>query len=425
MAVELNRFNVECNLRPTRLAGRPFAALQREIEGAVAELARAAARHRGRAVMVGILPTLTPGDLQSEAMTDSARFRALSRALRAARDSEPFRVRIDGAEPLAISCDDLTFEGAATSFQVHWRVPPRRFADCYNAVQLATGPALAVAGNSPTFLGHDLWHETRVALFKQAVDDRSPEEKRAHRAPRVCFGTAWIERSAVEVFRESADLYPVLLPVLSDEDPGERLRAGRVPDLAEVRLHQGTVWRWNRPVYDPGGGGHLRIEMRALPSGPSVPDMLANAAFLVGLAADLAPEMETLCSGISFNRVHSNFYRAAQAGLDAGLYWPGAAAEGETAAARELLPGLLERAERGLAGLGVAASEAAGWLDVVRERVVSQQTGAQWQRLAVRQLAPGRTRAQALAAMLERYIEHSGAGMPVHTWPLPARGTRP
>jgi hypothetical protein len=272
LTVELDRFNLECNLRPTRLAGRPFSALAAELEDAIAEVRRAARVHHGRVAMIGILPTLRGADLQRDAMTDSPRFRALSAGLMRLRRG-PFQMNIDGPEPLEVVCNDVTFEGANTSLQIHLRVPPRAFAGTYNAMQMASAVALAAAGNSPTFLGHRLWEETRVALFKQAVDHRGIRDGRT---ARVGFGIGWVREGAYELFAQNVAHHEPLLPVVGDEDPLERVRAGGVPTLDEIRLHQGTVWRWNRAIYDPADGGHLRIEMRAMPAGPSVPDMVAN-----------------------------------------------------------------------------------------------------------------------------------------------------
>jgi gamma-glutamyl:cysteine ligase YbdK (ATP-grasp superfamily) len=416
MTVELDRFNLESNLRHTDLAGCPFDHLRREIETARSELARAAALHGGRIVMIGILPTLVEADLQSGAMTDAVRYRALSRSLREKRDG-PFRLDIAGEDPVRMACEDVTFEGAATSFQIHLRVSPEAFGDVFNAAQLATAPVLAAAGNSPTFLGHRLWDETRVALFKQAVDDRDELERRARRQARVSFGSGWLREGAVELFREAARDYPVLLPVLYEDDPEAALRANRVPGLKEIRLHQGTVWHWNRPVFDPHDDGHVRIELRALPSGPTTEDMLANAAFLIGLALGLAPAMEAVRSEFDFEAAHHNFYRAAQSGLDARLDWPQAlGGAGEATPLRPLLPRLAEIAREGLRRAGVEAAETDPLIDCLSERVERGQTGAQWQRARLAVAGATRPDLEALARMLEEYLDWSGGGEPVHRW---------
>jgi gamma-glutamyl:cysteine ligase YbdK (ATP-grasp superfamily) len=413
MTVEIDRFNLECNLRWSPLAGHPFAALGRELEGALAEVRRAAATHGGRVAMIGVLPTLRATDLERSAMTDSPRFRALSAGLRRLRQG-PFLMKIQGEEPLEITCDDVTFEGAATSLQLHLRVPPESFARVYNALQLATAPCLAVAGNSPTFLGHRLWEETRVALFKQSVDARGPTKSRD---ARVSFGSGWVEEGAYELFVESVAKHEPLLPVIGDEDPLACVRSGGVPRLEEVRLHQGTVWSWNRAIYDPAGGGHLRIEARALPAGPTVIDMLANAAFLVGTSLGLSADSAGWTARVPFDAAHRNFYRAAQQGLAAKLIWPtGDGAELDLLAADELVLQLLPIARRGLAAAGVSQDDSEPLLEVIEARARSGRTGAAWQREALVRLEARSERSSVMAAMLERYIESAESGRPVHCW---------
>lgn len=424
MTVELDRFNLECNLRYGPLAGRPFSALRRELEDAHAELRRAAARHAARIAMVGILPTIRFEDLATEtAMTDMPRYRALAVALRGARNA-PFRLDIDGDDPLRMHSERVTFEGAATSLQIHLRVAPDDFAPLFNAIQLSTPVALAIAGNSPLFLGHRLWHETRIALFKQAVDERSEGQKRARRPPRVHFGSGWNREGAIELFREAVEVFPPLLPVLSGEDPNECLKRDEVPTLAELRLHQGTVWSWNRPVYDPAGGGHLRIELRTLPSGPSIPDMLANTAFAIGLGHGLAPHMEELGARLPFEHVHADFYRAARDGLGAEIRWPdgaaGIAAPRGALPAAELARALIDTARQGLRARGVEDDDLEPLLGVIGERLASGQTGAIWQRRMLDALGGGKPRPPALARLVERYVELSMQGRPVHEWPVEA-----
>jgi hypothetical protein len=418
LTVELNRFNLECNLRHGPFSGRPFGALQGEFEGSLRELERAAAELGGRVVQVGILPTLRESDLGAEGMTPSPRYRALSAALRGLRQG-PFRLRIHGHEDLEARSDDVTFEGAATALQIHLRVPPTGFAALHDAVQLATVPALAAGGNSPLLLGRVLWEETRIALIKQAVDDRG-EEPRREREARVSFGRGWSHRGVHPLFSECVELHPALLPIVDDEAPLAALGAGRLPALRELRLHQGTVWSWNRPIYDPAEGGHLRLEMRALPSGPTVVDMLANAAFMLGLGLGLAPEIETWRSVIPFADVHHNFYRAAQFGLDAELRWP--AQDGSGVApirAGALVERLLDLAQTGLDRAGVDRSDSAPLLAVMAARAASGRTGARWQRRALARLERSRPRDEALVALVEHYVARSREGAPVHEWSDP------
>jgi hypothetical protein len=417
LTVEVDRFNLECNSFPLPLAGRPFEALGRELDGMLAEVRRAAARQGARVALVGILPTLRPGDLADSAITDLPRYRALSAGIRRLRRA-PFRVRIDGEDPLEIACRDVTFEGANTSLQLHLRVAPAEFARIHNAAQIATAPVLAAAGNSPLFLGHRLWEETRVALFKQAVDERGALPEGWHPPARVSFGHGWVREGAYELFAEGIALHPPLLPMVGPEpDPLGRVRAGDTPTLEALRLHQGTVWRWNRAIYDPTQGGHLRVELRALPAGPTVADMLANAAFLIGLTLGLATEVDWMLPSLPFEHAHRNFYRAAQHGLAAPLLWPAREAPSPRCIpAAELVPQLVPVARRGLVEAGVEPAEAERHLAVLEGRLAAGRTGARWQRAALGALERRMRRRTALAALLERYLEESEGGRPVADW---------
>jgi hypothetical protein len=289
---------------------------------------------------------------------------------------QPFRICIQGRERLDLTTHHVAMEGANTAFQVHLRIAPEQFASTFNAVQLATAPVLAAAGNSPTLLGRWLWEETRIALFEQSVDDR-PDRDSIRRPPRVDFGTQWV-RGPLELFEESVRLHQPLLPILSDEDPLDCIACQRPPRLDELRLHQSTVWRWNRAIYDSADGGHLRIEMRALPAGPTLVDMLANAAFLVGLALALAPTSHIWVDSAPFEQVRNNFYHAARTGLGSLLAWPDHRGNMVVQPGSELVLRLLPLAAEGLREAGVAAEDIA-LLDVIDQRVRSAQTGARWQ----------------------------------------------
>ncbi|WP_375771082.1 glutamate--cysteine ligase [Archangium gephyra] len=419
VTVEIDRFNLECNLRPGPLAGRPFTAMREEFESALAEVRRAAATQGARVAVMGILPTLREKDLGSGAMTALPRYRALSAAIRRRRQEEPLHVVIGGEDSLTLEWDDVTLEGANTSLQYHLRVDPADFARMYNAAQLATPAVLAVSSNSPFLLGRRLWDETRVALFRQAVDDRGERQSEAPRHGRVTYGHGWVRQGALELFSESVALYPPLLPVLGAEAPLESLERGGLPRLDELRLHQGTVWSWNRAIYDPSGGGHVRIELRALPAGPTVLDMLANGALLLGLTLGLSEEVDALLPGLPFPCARGNFLRAAQEGLDAMLLWPERHAPSPSPVpARVLVERLLPVARAGLVGAGVVAEEADAMLGIVRARLRAGCTGARWQRKMLARLEAHMPRQDALAALLERYMLLAASGRPVHEWPL-------
>ncbi len=411
LTLEADQFNLEINSRPVSSRGEPFKAIGEDIEEALACARAGAAEHGARVVTIGILPTLRPDDL---VLTDGIRYRALSAGLRRGRRG-PFRIAIAGEDTLTFETDDVALEGANTSFQVHLRVLPAAFARTYNAAPLATAAALSVSVNSPTFLGKRLWDETRVALFRQAVDDRAEAGDDDWRAARVSFGHGWVREGAAELFAETVAMHAPLLPIVGEEDPLACVRAGGVAKLDELRLHSGTVWRWNRPVFDAASGGHLRVEMRALPAGPTTLDMMANAAFLCGLTVGLASECDELVHRIAFGQARRNFYQAARHGMDAELLWPTSDAPSpRPATIRALVPRLLPIARRGLAELGVASTEIAHLLDVIDARTSRGITGASWQRSMLRRTGAS---PEACVQMLERYAELSASGRPVHEWP--------
>ena len=420
VTLELARFNLELNASPLPLAGHSFADLEAELNLLVAKVTAAAAAHGGQVAAIGILPTITTADLGHAMLSDSARYRALIGALRRLRGG-PLRAELPGAEPLLLAAD-VTLRGAPTSFQVHLRVEPADYAKVYNAVQLATAVALAVAGNSPTFLGHRLWEESRIALFRQQTAGQA-HEPRQH--TRISLGSAWLRGNAADLFADSVRLHEPLLPILTE--PGESGQADQpapqpfaepAPALDELRLHHGTVWPWNRAVYDPAGPGHLRIEMRALPAGPTVIDMVANAAFLIGLSLWLADQDERWTYTLPFECADHNFHAAAQYGLAARLVWP-TWPDGGTRilTAADVISESLPAARQGLLSAGVAGSEADRLLAVISGRLATGQTGAAWQRAALAEAAARRMATDEYAEMLHRYIANVATRQPVHTWP--------
>ena len=415
LTLELNRYNLEYNLSPYRIDQGVFAATEREILDKLGYLAKVAAGFGGYIVPIGILPTLREDDFGPHCITDRQRYHALVAQL-LSRRGDSFQIDINGDDPLRLAMGDITLEGANTSFQVHYRVDPARYADTYNAIQLTTPLVLATAANSPTLFGHRLWHETRIPLFKQSIDTRQVDRYGWNEPARVNFGQGWVRRDALEMFREVVRIYPPLLPLCA---PAAYASDSDVPGLAELRLHQSTVWLWNRPVYDDADGGHLRIELRALPAGPTPVDMVANAAFHIGLAEGLREQVEELLPALPFRLAEYNFYRAAQFGLDAQLLWPEPDQSGyREQRAGDLIARFLPVAEQGLLAIGVEAAEARHYLSVVEQRLVSQQTGASWQLARLEQLMRRHSAERALQALLEEFMDNSAQNMPVGGWSL-------
>ncbi|MEZ5502063.1 MAG: glutamate--cysteine ligase [Halioglobus sp.] len=418
LTLELNRYNLEHNLAPCALDQRPFAATEAELCGKLAQIGAVAAGCGGRIVPIGILPTLRQSDFGAHCITDRKRYHALVKQLILRRGGQ-FRVAIHGADPLYLDMADITLEGANTSFQVHYRVNPADYADTFNALQLMTPLALAIGANSPGLFGHRLWQETRIPLFKQSIDTRRVDRYGWNEPARVNFGQGWARRGALELFTEVVRIYPPLLPICAVQVPRPGRAEEDAPPLAELRLHQSTVWLWNRPVYDPAAGGHLRIEMRALPAGPTPVDMVASAAFLIGLAEGVRPQLEELLPALPFNLAEYNFYRAAQHGLDAKLVWPvpgqsGSRERGICAIIEDFLP----VARRGLAAIGIGADEAARYLDVIERRLERRRNGATWQTAKLAALRQSLSLEESLHGVLESYIHHSADNLPVAEWPL-------
>lgn len=397
---ELSRFNVELNGTPQPLRGAAFSRLQAELAQTWRRCLAVAQRMDSALVLIGILPTIRDSDLTMANVSPLKRYAALNEQILRRRGGRPLTVDIRRTEHLHTTHSDVMLEAATTSFQVHLQVPAARAARLYNAALIATAPVLAASVNSPFLFGRCLWAETRVPLFEQSVAVHEAGAAPAWR--RVSFGSGYLTSGMSELFDENQARFPVLLPMLSS-DP-----AGR---LAHLRLHNGTIWRWNRPLigFDHDGTPHLRIEHRALPAGPSIVDMIANAAFFTGVAAALharepPPEQE-----LRFEQARANFYAAARDGLDATIDWMGTPA---VDVRRLILEELLALASDGLGALGVDGGDTARCLGIIEQRVRRRRTGAAWQCAYVERY--GRDPSALTAA----YLEHQRSGAPVHAWPL-------
>jgi len=413
-ATEVGQFNLEINVPPRGLEGDAVADLEQEIRSSL-NTADVKARGTGsRIVMVGILPSLQEQDVHEGTLSASARYRVLNEQIFAAR-GENMRIAIDGPEQLLTHADSITPEAACTSVQLHVQVSPDAFASYWNAAQAIAGVQVALAANSPFLFGRQLWHETRITLFEQATDTRPDELKQQGVRPRVWFGERWIT-SVFDLFEENNRYFPALLPICEEEDPRAALDGGTCPQLAEMSLHNGTIYRWNRPVYAAvDGKPHLRVENRVLPAGPSVTDVMANAAFYYGLVRGVAEAQRPIWTQMSFATAAENLHEAARNGMNARLYWPGL---GEPTVAELVLRRLLPLAREGLAGWGVNPGDADRLLAIIEQRCLTGRTGATWQIETTAALTErGADRHEALRQMTQRYIEHMHTNEPVHTWP--------
>ncbi|WP_405918878.1 glutamate--cysteine ligase [Streptomyces longwoodensis] len=415
-SAELGRFNLEINVPPRRLVAGGPDAWESEIRAALNHADDRARSVGSHLIMIGILPTLRQQDVGEGALSENARYRLLNDQVFAAR-GEDLLIEVDGEDRLRTYADTITPEAACTSTQFHLQVSPQEFAPYWNAAQAIAGVQVALAANAPFLFGKELWHETRIPLFEQATDTRPQEIKVQGVRPRVWFGERWIN-SVFDLFEENVRYFPALLPLCDDQNPGETLERGDVPELSELTLHNGTIYRWNRPVYAIAHDKpHVRVENRVLPAGPTVADTLANGAFYYGLTRALVEEDRPVWSRMSFSAAEDNLHAAARHGIDARLYWPGT---GEVPANELVLRRLLPLAHQGLERSGMDEAWREPLLGIIEQRCVTARNGAVWQKEMVHHIESRAHcgRHEALRRMTEQYIAYMHLNAPVHTWPV-------
>ena len=411
---ELARFNLEMNLEPMMLGGTCFSALQVSIEELL-DMVREAAREVGAGVVLaGILPTLGKSDLTLDNITPVPRYHALNESLTRMRGGA-YRLQLEGRDELQIEHDSVMLEACNSSCQVHLQVDAADFAAMYNMAQAMTGPVLAAAVNSPVLFGKRLWAETRIALFRQSLDTRSTSVHLREFSSRVRFGDRWVKESVTELFEEDIAQFRVLLAEERVEDPFEQLAAGDIPRLRALQLHNSTVYRWNRPCYGISEGKpHLRIECRVLPSGPTVLDEVANAAFWIGLVLGSQSEYGDITERLSFDDAKYNFLTASRQGLSAGFRW----LDGQSVTAPELiLETLIPLAQRGLEAY-VDRSEIDKYLGVIRGRVESGGTGSDWMLRSLSAMEDHGTRSERMTALTAAIASRQLEPKPCHEWAL-------
>ncbi len=412
---ELARFNLEFNTDPLLFGGDCLQQMEKQLVDLLAKGRKAAHELGADVIMTGILQTLDISDLSLENMTPKPRYLALNEAMRRLRGSA-YEFYIKGADELIIRHENVMVEACNTSFQAHFQVGPEEFAALYNLTQAVAGPVLAAACNSPLLFGRRLWRETRIALFQQSVDHRAAGLHLREQPSRVSFGRRWVDDSVLEIFREDIARFKVLLSADIDEDSLAMLRRDEVPNLKALRLHNGTIYRWTRPCYGIcEGRPHLRIENRILPSGPSIVDEVANAAFWFGLLSGLSRVYPDIRKVMEFDTANENFVAAARLGLRAQFGWPG---HQQIPAAELILEELLPVARDGLKLKGIDAKDVDRYLGIIEERVRTKKTGAQWQLDSFNSLREKGNRGERLGAITGAIIENQLTGLPVHQWPL-------
>ena len=412
---ELALFNLEANLDPQEFGGDCLSRMEKQLVGLLQKARDAAAELGVEPVLVGILPTIRKSDLGLENMTPLPRYAALNAALSRLR-GKAYEISIKGVDELMVQHDSVMVESCNASFQAHIQVSSEEFARFYNVAQAATGPVLAAAGNSALLFGRRLWHETRIAVFQQAVDTRGSSHNLRERSPRVDFGRSWVRESVLELLQEDISRYRVLIATDKIEDPFEKLARGVAPDLKALRLHNGTVYRWNRACYGiTNGKPHLRIENRVLPSGPTPVDEVANAAFWYGIVMALTDDEGDVTKRMSFDDAKMNFLAASRVGLGAQVHW----LDGRALPAQQLiLEHLLPMAREGLLAHKIDVGDADRYLGVVEERVRTGRTGAVWQFKSHEAIRGHGTPGERLNAITAATVARQRDNTPVSKWPL-------
>jgi CBS domain-containing protein len=414
LTTEIGKFNLEANLTAQEFKGDCFTRLEKELHEIIHVVKSAALPLDADIVMAGILPTIQSSDLTEDNLTPDPRYAEINRVVSWLHGENRF-IHIKGVDELQLLIQDTFVEFCNTSFQVHLQTGPEDFTNIYNWSQVFAAPVLASAVNSPLLLNRRLWHETRIALFQHATDTRSPTHQLRRQPPRVDFGNRWMDDSIIASLRNDAVRYRVLLAQSIEKNSGDELAAGRIPELRAWRLHNGTIWRWNRGCYGiTNGRPGLRIEARYLPAGPSVIDQMANSAFLIGLLV-AAPEHLGDARKISFDIAKNNFYNTARYGLDSQICWfDGASHPAATLILEELLP----LARTGLEEAAIDAADIDRLLGVIHTRVEQRKSGAKWMLDSVANMDPlakPNVRMRTLTAAMK---ENQTSGKPVHEWDL-------
>jgi CBS domain-containing protein/gamma-glutamyl:cysteine ligase YbdK (ATP-grasp superfamily) len=409
LTTEIARFNLEANLTPLLLKNNCFSGMEQELTEVIEIARNSAATQNVDVLLAGILPTLQKSDLTLDNLTPVSRYHELNQGVIRMRGG-PLSIHIKGLDELQLTHDNIMMESCNTSFQVHFQSNAREFANHYNVAQAITAPVLAVAVNSPLLFGQRLWEETRVALFQHSTDERSRTQLARNQPTRVSFGDCWLQYSVIELFHEQITRFRPIMITQPDENPFVVLARGETPALSALRLHNGTVWRWNRACYGVlNGVPHLRIENRALPSGPTIVDEIANAAFFTGLMVALPQVYGEIATQMAFDDAKLNFFRAARHGLDAQFQWLGGQSHN---AAVLILDQLLPLARQGLINAHVASSDVDKYLGIIEERARGGQTGARWIMKSLSAIG------NSASKLTSEILANQKLGQPVHRWPV-------
>lgn len=415
---ELAKFNLEINLDPRIFTGSALKDMEAETKEKLHIIKEALFSFKSDILLTGILPTLHKNDLESHNLTPRERYKLLVESLSAQLLGQAFELRIQGIDELLLRSHTPLLEAANTSFQVHLQVDPENFVSYYNIAQALTAPVLGISANSPIVFGRRLWHESRIALFQQALDVRTTHEHMRERSPRVNFGSDWVHHSILDIYREDIARFRSLIYPETYENAMEAVLEGNIPKLSALQIHNSTVYRWNRPCYGISDTGkpHLRIENRVLPAGPTVVDEIANAALWLGAVIGCAKEWGDIRKKMSWEDVRDNFEKAARFGIDSKFTW----FKDKKITVTDLVnEELIPLAKEGLTAQGIHSGDIDFYMNIISQRAKLNLNGARWQLRAFTKLKKETSMDEAITVMTSAIYENQKLGKPVHTWELP------
>ncbi len=415
---ELAKFNLEINLDPREFKGNSLRDMENETTDKLKKIEGVVNKLGATIVLTGILPTLRKYDMEMSNLTPNQRYYALMEAINQQLDGNSYELNLVGIDELLLTHDSPLLEAVNTSFQVHLQVAPSDFVSMYNLSQALAGPVMALSANSPIVFGRRLWHESRIAMFQQALDTRTSQSHMRERSPRVNFGRQWLDKSILEIYREDIVRFRVLLSGDVHEDALALIKEGKVPKLRSLQVHNSTVYRWNRPCYGVSENGkpHLRIENRILPSGPTVLDEMANAAFWLGCMVQMHSEEGDIRDKIGFEDVSDNFSKAAKFGVDTKFSWLN---DKKITAVDLAIEELIPRARKGLEMRGINPDDISRYMDVIEERAKAHMNGARWALRSYTKLKKETTEDEALTVLTNAMCVNEKSGLPVHKWNMP------
>ena len=415
---ELARFNLETNMIPRVLKGDCLSKMEQENRKNLTRISEKLKSLDADIILTGILPTLNKFDLELHNLTPKKRYAALMKAINSHLIGNSFELRLLGIDELLVKHKSPMLEACNTSFQVHLQIDPKDFVHMYNISQTLAAPIMAIAANSPIVFGRRLWHESRIAMFQQALDTRTTHDHMRERSPRVNFGSGWLEKSILEIYREDIARFRVLISSDVEEDAFEMIEKGKTPKLRALQVHNSTVYRWNRPCYgiSPNGKPHLRIENRVLPAGPTIVDEMANAALWIGAMIGMSNEIKDIRKHISYADIRDNFSKAARYGIDSKFTW---FKDSKISACDLVLKEIIPLAKKGLRAFNVTKQDIDKYMGIIEARAKNHTNGARWQLRAYTKFLEETTQDEALTALTACIVKNQKLDIPVHKWKMP------